>query len=91
MISLSSRPFPLKIEKRQVEPAAPAEDPTKKKLLELVHMVHGSFESKQKIIDDFNAEHADCSKKSIERFLKECFVKDKKEQDFKPRWYTFFD
>lgn len=29
----------------------------KKKILDLVHMVHGSFESKQKIVDDFNAEH----------------------------------
>lgn len=51
-------------------------------------MMHGSFESKQKIIDDFNARFPECSKKSIERKMRDLFEKDKKEQDPKQRWFA---
>lgn len=51
------------------------------RLVELVKMMHGSFESKQKIIDDFHSRFPDCSKKSIERKMGDLFVKDKKETD----------
>ena len=51
------------------------------KLPELVRMVHGSLESKPKLIDDFNEAHPECSKNSIERKLKECFTKDKRDRD----------
>ena len=46
------------------------------KLISLVRMVHGSFESKSKICDAFNAQNPECSKTSIEKKLKELFVKD---------------
>lgn len=49
--------------------------------------MHGSFESKQKIIDDFNAANPECSKKSILRKMISLFVKEKKEGDPKSRWY----
>ncbi len=49
------------------------------RLLDLVKLMHGSFESKQKIIDDFNARFPECSKKSIERKMRDLFEKDKKE------------
>ena len=58
------------------------------KLPELVRMVHGSLESKPKLIDDFNEAHPDCSKNSIERKFKECFVKDKRDRDPKQRYYA---
>lgn len=51
------------------------------KLPELVRFVHGSLESKQKLIDDFNEAHPECSKNSIEKKLKENFDKDKRNDD----------
>lgn len=50
--------------------------------------MHGSFESKQKIIDEFNQKYPDCSKKSIEKKMRELFEKDKKEEDPRQRWYA---
>ena len=60
----------------------------KSRLVELVKMMHGSFESKQKIIDDFHARFPDCSKKSIERKIFELFEKEKKDSDPRQRWYA---
>jgi len=40
------------------------------KIIEFVKFVHGSYISKQKVIDDFNKEFPDCSKKSIEKKMK---------------------
>ena len=37
------------------------------KLEALVRMVHGSLESKPKIIDDFNEQHPECTKNNIEK------------------------
>ena len=51
------------------------------KMVELVLMVHGSIESKPKLIDDFNEQHPECSKNSIEKKIKEAFVKDKRNDD----------
>jgi hypothetical protein len=51
-------------------------------------MMHGSFESKQKIIEDFNTNNPECSKKSIEKKMRELFVKDKKGDDPRARWYA---
>ena len=58
------------------------------KLAELVRFVHGSLESKQKLIDDFNEAHPECSKNSIEKRIKECFEKDKRGDDPKHRYYA---
>ena len=58
------------------------------KLSELVRMVHGSFEPKPKICDDFNEKNPECSKNSIERKLKEYFVKDKRGEDPRQRYYA---
>ena len=51
-------------------------------------MVHGSLEAKPKLIDDFHEQNPECSKNSIERKLKDNFVKDKRDQDPKPRYYA---
>jgi hypothetical protein len=51
-------------------------------------MIHGSFESKSKLIDDFNEMHPECSKNSIERKIKEYFIKDKRDDDPKQRYYS---
>lgn len=56
-------------------------DPIENKLGELVRHVHGSLEAKQKLIDDFNEVHPECSKFSIERKIKMGFVKDKRGED----------
>jgi hypothetical protein len=58
------------------------------KLPQLVRMVHGSFEPKPKICDDFNEQNPDCSKNSIEKKLKEFFVKDKRGEDPRLRYYA---
>jgi hypothetical protein len=51
------------------------------KMGDLVKLVHGSFDSKSKLIDDFNEMNPECSKNSIERKIKEFFVKDKRGDD----------
>ena len=51
-------------------------------------MVHGSFEPKPKICDDFNEQNPECSKNSIEKKLKEFFVKDKRGEDPRLRYYA---
>lgn len=51
------------------------------KLIELVKMMHGSFQSKQKIIEDFNLKNPECSRKSIEKKMRDLFEKDKKGDD----------
>lgn len=58
------------------------------KLSELVKLFHGSFDSKSKLIDDFNEINPECSKNSIERKIKEFFTKDKKGDDPKLRFYA---
>ena len=60
----------------------------KNKITELIQMVHGSFESKQKIVEDFNSQNPECSKKSIEKKIKDLFIKDKKVEDPRSRWYA---
>lgn len=57
-------------------------------LTELVMLMHGSFESKPKIIEDFNTQFPDCSKKSIEKKTRDLFVKDKRDNDPRTRWYA---
>ena len=51
-------------------------------------MVHGSFDSKPKLIDDFHEQHPECSKNSIERKLKDHFTKDKRGDDPRQRYYA---
>jgi hypothetical protein len=51
-------------------------------------MVHGSLESKPKIIDEFCEQNSELTKYSIEKKLKECFVKDKRDEDPRPRYYA---
>lgn len=58
------------------------------KLVELVKMVHGSFDSKPKLIDDFHEQHPECSKNSIERRLKDYFAKDRRGDDPRQRYYA---
>jgi len=53
-----------------------------------VRLVHGSFEPKHKISDEFNENHPDCSKNSIEKKLKDFFVKDKRDEDPRQRYYA---
>lgn len=60
-------------------------------LPELVRLVHGSFEPKHKISDEFNELHPDCSKNSIEKKLKDFFVKDKRDDDPRQRYYATED
>lgn len=58
------------------------------KLGSLIKMVYGSFESKPKICDDFNEQNPECSRNSIEKKLKEFFVKDKRGEDPRLRYYA---
>ena len=58
------------------------------KLDALIQHVHGSLESKPKMIDDFNEANPECSKNSIEKKIRECFVKDKRDQDPRQRYYA---
>ena len=58
------------------------------KLPELVRLFHGNFESKVKLIEDFAEAHPECSRNSIEKKVKELFVKDKRDNDPKQRYYV---
>lgn len=86
--------FPIQIVKKKVideeEEKKNGFDPNaiNLKLPQLVRMVHGSFEPKSKICDDFNEHNPECSKNSIEKKLKEFFVKDKRGEDPRLRYYA---
>jgi len=58
------------------------------KLPQLIRMVHGSIESKPKLIDDFNDQHPECSKNSIEKKIKENFIKDKRADEPRMRYFV---
>lgn len=58
------------------------------KMVELILMVHGSLESKPKIIDDFNEQNPECSKNSIEKKIKEAFIKDKRNDELRQRYWA---
>ena len=93
-----SNDFPISLEKSKLDRIGQDEQDEKKqgfdpnainlKLVELVKYVHGSLDPKPKIIDDFNEQYPECSKNSIERKLKECFVKDKRDEDPRHRYYA---
>ena len=51
-------------------------------------LIHGSLESKPKLIDDFYEANPECSKNSIERKIKEYFIKDKRNEDPIKRYYA---
>jgi len=95
-VSFSSPKFPIqlikqkKIEIDEDEKKQIGFDPNaiNLKMAALVRMVYGSIDPKPKIIDDFNEQHPECSKNSIERKLKECFVKEKRGDDPKLRLYA---
>lgn len=57
-----------------------------KKIKEFILMVHGSYESKSKIIEDFANQHPECSKASLERKIREIASKDKVESQAKFRY-----
>ena len=97
------KPFPLKLHRRdeielgfnganddKINGSASKQNPKaiNDKLNDLVYMMHGSFESKTKITEDFNVKFPECSKKSIEKKMRDLFVKEKKGQDPKARWYA---
>lgn len=54
-------------------------------------MVHGSFDPKPKLVDDFHEQHPECSRNSIERKLKDYFIKDKRGEDPRQRYYATKD
>lgn len=89
--------FPISLEKSKLDRIYDESDEKKLgfdpnainlKLIELCRYVHGSLDPKPKIIEDFNEQYPECSKNSIERKLKECFVKDKRDEDPRHRYYA---
>lgn len=86
--------FPILKKKKSVDPDDDEKklgfDPNAINLVlpQLVRMVHGSFEPKHKISEDFNLLHPECSKNSIEKKLKEYFSKDKRGVDPRQRYYA---
>lgn len=94
--------FPIKLDKRDndlglfisnsddisAETKIKQRNSIKDKIKELAYALHGTFESKQKVIDDFNIRYPECSKKSIDKKIKDLFVKEKRLIDPKARWYA---
>ena len=54
----------------------------------LIKLMHGNFGQKLDILDKMFSMHPECTKKSIEKKIKESFVKDKRQGDPKGRWYA---
>lgn len=50
--------------------------------------MHGNFESKATLIEEFVKVHTECSRNSVEKKIKELFVKDKRGNDPRQRYYT---
>jgi len=55
---------------------------------ELLKHVYSSIVGKQTIIEEVNKLYPECSKKSIERLLKQITVKDRKEDDERVVYYA---
>lgn len=51
-------------------------------------MLYSSLEAKQTIVEDFHSKYTDCSKKSIERLLKEVTLREKRDGDEKAAYYA---
>ncbi|CAI2374825.1 unnamed protein product [Moneuplotes crassus] len=58
----------------------------KKKMKEFILMVHGSYEAKFKLIEEFAKENPECSKASIERTIREVSSKEKEFSQSKFRY-----
>jgi hypothetical protein len=58
------------------------------KIKELVLFVHGSYDSKPTLIDNFNGKYPEVTKASIERKLKEISTKDKPDSEVKHRLFV---
>ena len=58
-----------------------------KKLDELILMVHGSFDSQEKLSHDFHVQNPECSKYSVCQKIKEFFIRVKRNDDSK---YGYF-
>lgn len=86
--------FPIVIKAKEFDEKSDEEEKKEKydpnainlKLKELISMLHGSYESKEKIIDDFNSQNPEWTKASIERKIKEISSKEKHEDQGKQRY-----
>ena len=56
-------------------------------LPKLIRHVHGSLDSKTKLIEDFLEQHPECSRNSVCRKF-ELFVKEKRSNDVRQRYYV---
>lgn len=81
--------MPLKIVKKVREPKEGDPNAILKLRVELLRLCYSSVEAnRQSIVDEMNVRYPDCSKKSIERVLKEVIVKEKREHDVRPVYYV---
>ena len=81
--------MPLKILKAVKEPREGDPNAILQYRVELLRLCYSSVDAnKQGIVDEMNARYSDCSKKSIERVLKEVIVKEKRGQDVRPVYYV---
>ena len=91
---LTEMDFPLnpkwKEKEPEIDPNEDKNDPNaiNEKLAQLIRHVHGSLDPKAKLIEDFLEQHVECSRNSVEKKLKELFVKEKREQDLRARYYV---
>lgn len=56
-------------------------------LPKLIRLVHGSLDSKTKLIEEFLEEHPECSRNSVYRKF-ELFTKEKRPNDVRLRYYV---
>ena len=56
-------------------------------LPKLIRHIHGSLDSKTKLVEDFLEQHPECSRNSVFRKF-ELFVKEKRLNDVRPRYYV---
>jgi hypothetical protein len=58
---------------------------------ELLQHVYSSIEAKQTILEELNTKYPECSRKSIERLLKQITYRDRKQDDERVVYYATDD
>lgn len=51
-------------------------------------MLYSTLDAKQSIVEEIMSKYTECSKKSIERFLKEISIKEKRDGDERVAYYA---
>lgn len=87
VVAFQSRQLPLVIAKPAKQDTG-GDQALLEKRVDFIKACYSSLDSRQQIIEDFNARFPECSKKGLERLMKDMIIKEKREGDIRPSLYA---